>query len=104
MAFRVLAVLAAVVSLSSAQAAPVPSWTLATGVVQAGTLDAGIGKYTFITRSPVGSKIFAVCKMDDLCEAQVKTNAKGVVVSVGRVRKVEPFTTPKALLDSIYSH
>jgi hypothetical protein len=104
MTFRFAAALALACILSSALAAPAPNWSLATGVVKAGTLDAGIGNYTFMTRSPVGSKIFAVCKMDDLCEAQVRTNAKGVVVDVGRVRKVEPFTTPKALLDFIYSH
>ncbi len=104
MSFRFTAALAAAVAASSVQAAPGPNWILATGVVKAGTLDSGIGNYTFTSQSPVGSKIFALCKMDDLCEAQVRTNAKGVVVSVGRVRKVEPFTTPNTLLDFIYSH
>ena len=103
MTFRFAAALAVALSTTAAWAAPAPNWTLATGVVKAGTLDAGIAKYTFITRSPVGSKIFAVCKMDDLCEAQVRTNAKDVVVGVGRVRKIEPFTTLKALFDFIYS-
>ncbi|WP_237479120.1 hypothetical protein [Lichenibacterium dinghuense] len=104
MTFRFAAALSVALATNAAWAAPAPNWSIATGVVKVGTLDAGIGEYTFMTRSPVGSKIFAVCKMDDLCEAQVRTNAKGVVVGVGRVRKVEPFTTPKSLLDFIYAH
>ncbi len=104
MTFRFTAALAAAISASSAQAASAPNWILATGVVKAGTSDAGIGNYTFTNRSAVASKIFAMCKMDDLCEAQVRTNTNGVVVSVGRVRRIESFTTPKALLSFIYSH
>lgn len=105
MTFRFAAALAVVISTTAAQAAPpAADWRLATGVVKAGTLDSGIGDYSFTTRSPVGSKIFAVCKMDDLCEANIQANADDFITKVDRVRKVGPFATPKDLLDFIYSH
>ena len=104
MPFRVTTALLVMISGTAAWAAPAPEWFLADGVVKVGTLDSAIGDYGFMTRSAMGAKIFAACKMDDLCEAKITANADEFMTRVDRVRKVGPFVTPRDLIDFIYSH
>ena len=104
MPFRFTTAFLVIISGSAAWAAPAPEWFLADGVVTTGTLDSAIGDYGFMTHSAMGTKIFAACKMDDLCEAKITANADSFIAQVDRVRKVGPFATPRDLIDFIYSH
>ena len=97
MPFRSTIAFVVMISGPAALAAPAPEGFLADGVAKGGTLDSVIGDYGFINRSAMGTKIFAVCKMDDMCEAKITADADEFITRVDRVRKVGPFATPRDL-------
>lgn len=92
MTFRFTAALAVAISAFAAQAIPAfaeSGWVVAKGVVNTGTLDSAIGDYGFMTRSAIATKIFATCKMDDLCEARVKANKDDFITKVDTVKRLK---------------
>lgn len=74
----------------------------ARGKVVLGSLDSGLEDANgdgpgFMTNSDVARKILAVCKSGDVCEVAGKVNdSNGMLVSVSRVRKIDPNSPPDA--------
>ncbi|GJD89370.1 hypothetical protein BHAOGJBA_2897 [Methylobacterium hispanicum] len=95
----ITAALAAVPALAQS---PNPHPTTVVGVVRTGTSDSAIGKYSFATRGPVADKVFAACKMDDLCDLTGRVSGE-TLVGVARITRVQDFAGPKDPLQWVYS-
>lgn len=58
------------------------------GELEAGNLDSSVGAATFISRSPIGAKIFAACQAGEQCEIQGAVDKNGNLTSVESVKKL----------------
>lgn len=65
------------------------------GEVVSGTTDSAFGDYVFLNDSAVASKIFAVCRMSDTCEADAKI-LNEVIIEVSNIKKVSADGPPPA--------
>ncbi|KAB7786006.1 hypothetical protein [Methylorubrum populi] len=73
------------------------------GVIRYGSNDSAIGKLTFLSKGQNAEKIFALCKMGDLCE--VSGDARGEeIVKVTKASRVKYFDRPKDAIEWVYSH
>jgi hypothetical protein len=72
------------------------------GVMQVGQTDSSVGEAIFITRSPVGTRIFQGCQMGDFCRLEADVTKRDLVRRAISVSKVPAFDTPDALMRYIY--
>lgn len=66
------------------------------GELNVGSLDSELGSATFITNSPIGKKIFAVCQSGDMCEIQATADKNGNLINVQSVKKTGALTPNNA--------
>lgn len=73
------------------------------GVVRYGSSDSAIGKLTFLSKGQNADKIFASCKMGDLCEVSGDVRGEEIVKATKAIR-VKNFDKSKDPIEWVYSH
>jgi hypothetical protein len=104
-AFAALAALVGLPTPSDAAGKPdeISSPQPTIGVIRYGTSDSSIGKLMFLSQGQVADKIFASCKMGDLCE--ITGAVKGEqIVRVTKATRVARFSGPRDPIVYVYSH
>jgi hypothetical protein len=96
---------AGLLALSAAHAKPEqetrPFSTI--GVIRYGMNDSAIGKLMFLSKGQPADRIYAICKMDDLCEVTGTVRGEEIV-KVAKAVRVDKFVDPAAPLRWVYSH
>ena len=62
-------------------------------------MDSSIGDYIFLTKSSIGDKILAVCKMDDICEVTAEVDDNDAILSVSKLAKIGSSQTSTGGID-----
>lgn len=97
--------LAGLLALSAAHAKPeqetMPFSTI--GVIRYGMNDSAIGKLMFLSKGQPADRIYAICKMDDLCEVTGTVRGEEIV-KVAKAVRIDRFADAAAPIRWVYSH